>query len=193
MGRKKSHFYGQTWTIQSLDVDHKASLVSAGDARFSPNLDNKGMQLPLYQGQTRRKNFTTYSASFEEWQHFSPWISSRTTRIATHSPFEEEDLALEVPLAEVAAGDDEVELVLVEGRLGLVDVAARLGHALRQEVALQHREAPAEHVLRRGQVRPQELICKKVWNGLNGLPCHVSHVAFRMTLPDCCLAKQQCL
>ena len=78
-----------------------------------------------------------------------------------HSPFEEEDLALEVPLAEVAARDDEVELVLVEGRLGLVDVAAGLGHALRQEVALQHREAAAEHVLRRGQVRAQELVCKR--------------------------------
>ena len=75
-------------------------------------------------------------------------------------PFEEEDLALEVPLAEVAARDDEVELVLVEGRLGLVDVAAGLGHALRQEVALQHREAAPEHVLRRGQVRAQELVCK---------------------------------
>ena len=71
-------------------------------------------------------------------------------------------------MAEVAASDDEVELVLVEGRLGLVDVAAGLGHALRQEVALHHRERTPEHVLRRREVRPQELVCKECF-GLRDL------------------------
>ncbi len=75
-----------------------------------------------------------------------------------YSPLEEEDLALQVPLSELAARYDEVELPLVEPRLLSVHVAAGLGHALRQEVALDDGELAAEDVLRRRQVRAEELV-----------------------------------
>ena len=64
------------------------------------------------------------------------------------SPFQQEDLVVEVARCELASGEDEVELVLVELRLLDVHERPHFRCPVRQEVALGDGERALEDPLR---------------------------------------------